>query len=628
MGGRIGLESAVGLGSTFWVEIDLEKQPERAGAAGAASSRGARVLLVGFPPRERERARGGARRLGRDRRSPSPTVEEGVARLVAEISLAKPYHSALLYASGEDLQLAQRFRRAAPNPAPPTILAVPRDADVRRFEVLSSGFAAVLELPFDKRQPVQRAAFGRRRARRCAKAWCGCRTTRAAAAPTRSCACWSPTTIRPTARSSGKILERSGHAVTLVNDGEQALDAIERERARHRDPRPQHAGHGRHGGAAGAAPDDARARAPAGDHAVGRRHAGGEARGARGRRRRLPAKPIEALRLLEEIQALCAAARRRRRARPSRREAASAPRHRGAGRGQRRDARAPRGARLVGRLRREADPRVHSPTAPRILGAHRAGARGARLPRVPLAAARDEGLVGEHGHRPADAPVHEPRQACRTPSCGCRRRRCCARSARSSPRRAAQLERYLAGKDARLGAVSLFVGAVQRARSFRRGEGQQVRLRALDGYELGAVFYAAQGRARRAGSPCCTAAPGIPALRYRRFAAFLAEPGIPALTYDYRGIGLSRPRALRGFAADDRGLGRVRLPRPRSPGCASASRAPRSSASPIRSAACWSAARPMPPSRRRLVLIGGHTGYYGDYRPLYRLPMAVALARG
>ena len=51
-----------------------------------------------------------------------------------------------------DLNLAQRFRRAAPNPAPPTILAVPRDADVRRFEMLSSGFAAVLELPFDKRR--------------------------------------------------------------------------------------------------------------------------------------------------------------------------------------------------------------------------------------------------------------------------------------------------------------------------------------------------------------------------------------------------------------------------------------------------------------------------------------------
>jgi len=48
MGGRIGLESAVGLGSTFWFEIALDKQPERA-LAGAGELAGARVLLVGFP---------------------------------------------------------------------------------------------------------------------------------------------------------------------------------------------------------------------------------------------------------------------------------------------------------------------------------------------------------------------------------------------------------------------------------------------------------------------------------------------------------------------------------------------------------------------------------------------------
>ena len=42
---------------------------------------------------------------------------------------------------------------------------------------------------------------------------------------------------------------------------------------------------------------------------------------------------------------------------------------------------------------------------------------------------------------------------------------------------------------------------------------------------------------------------GIPAARYRRFAGFLAASGIPTLVYDYRGIGLSRPKALRGFRA-------------------------------------------------------------------------------
>src|SRR6185503_14843058 len=226
MGGRIGLESAIGLGSTFWVEIDLEKQPEHASAA-VGDLAGARILLVGFPARERtamEESLAGWGALP----TCTATLDDALARLVADISLAKPYHSALLYASGEDLQLAQRFRKAAPNPAPPTVLAVPREADVRRFEVLSSGFASVLELPFDKRRlfnVLHSVAAGEEVHEGVVRLQDYARRGTAALKLRVLVADDNPTNREVL----GKILERSGHAITLVNDGEQTLDAIERD---------------------------------------------------------------------------------------------------------------------------------------------------------------------------------------------------------------------------------------------------------------------------------------------------------------------------------------------------------------------------------------------------------------
>ncbi len=228
LGGRIGMESAVGLGSTFWVEIDLEKQPERSGATGGAGElAGARVLLVGFPALQREPLEQALAGWGATPVT-AATVEAGVARLVSEISLAKAYHSALLYSSGEDLKLAQRFRRAAPNPAPATILAVPHDADVQRFDALTSGFAAVLELPFDKRHLFnvlhsvsagEEVSDGVVRLQDYARRSASAKKLRVLVADD-----------NPTNREViSKILERGGHAVTLVNDGGQALDALERE---------------------------------------------------------------------------------------------------------------------------------------------------------------------------------------------------------------------------------------------------------------------------------------------------------------------------------------------------------------------------------------------------------------
>ncbi len=227
MGGRIGVESAVGLGSTFWFETELEKQPERAGAV-AGELAGARVLLVGFPPAQREALEQSLTGWGAIAVA-APGVDEGAARLVAEISLARPYHSVLLYSDGKDLQLAQRFRRAAPDPAPPIVLAMQRAADVPRFAALSAGFGAVLELPIEKRQffnvlhsvsASEEARDGVVRLKDYARRGGASKGLNVLVADD-----------NPTNREVlSRILERGGHTATLVADGERALDALENAR--------------------------------------------------------------------------------------------------------------------------------------------------------------------------------------------------------------------------------------------------------------------------------------------------------------------------------------------------------------------------------------------------------------
>ena len=148
-----------------------------------------------------------------------------------------------------------------------------------------------------------------------------------------------------------------------------------------------------------------------------------------------------------------------------------------------------------------------------------------------------------------------------------------------------------------------------------------LRIRALDGYELGAVLYAARGAAAPQRAAVLHGGAGIAAQRYRHFARYFARAGIPVLTYDYRGIGLSRPAVLSGFRADIEdwaefdcsaaiGCLRERFARAELIGIAH-------SVGSLLFGGAHNAAE-----QARLVLVGAHTGYYGDYHPFYRVPMA------
>ena len=110
---------------------------------------------------------------------------------------------------------------------------------------------------------------------------------------------------------------------------------------------------------------------------------------------------------------------------------------------------------------------------------------------------------------------------------------------------------------------------------------------------------------------------GIPSTYYRRFAEGLADRGIVAITYDYRGIGPSRPAKLRGYGATIKDWGEFDAPAALS--WAREHYPDRQRAVIGHSVGGFLAGfTPDPTLIDRLVLVGAHTGYWGDYAPRTR----------
>ena len=225
MGGRMGLESAVGLGSTFWFELELQKQPVTlADVVAGGELAEARVLLIGFPAAEQASLVGTLQGWGA-LPVPVASAEEGARWLRDNPSVANPVHSALVYAASA--AAAQHAVTVMQGSALPMMLC----ADPRFWNEEqrgAKGYTATLMLPLQKRllfnvlhsvsaveEPansssvVQLRDYFQRRGQQ--------RQYRIVVAD-------DSTTNR---QVIGKILERGGHAVTLVEDGEDALDALE-----------------------------------------------------------------------------------------------------------------------------------------------------------------------------------------------------------------------------------------------------------------------------------------------------------------------------------------------------------------------------------------------------------------
>ncbi len=149
---------------------------------------------------------------------------------------------------------------------------------------------------------------------------------------------------------------------------------------------------------------------------------------------------------------------------------------------------------------------------------------------------------------------------------------------------------------------------------------ERVRITTADGYNLGGAFLVPTSGPRVALALHCGA--GIAAIRYRRIARFLACGGVSVLLYDYRGIGWSAPHALRGFQARVEDWSEFDV------AAANFALADRFPGVPLVGLAHSVAAllllgSPNADLYGRLVFVAPHTGYVGDYRFAYRMPMAV-----
>jgi predicted alpha/beta hydrolase len=164
-------------------------------------------------------------------------------------------------------------------------------------------------------------------------------------------------------------------------------------------------------------------------------------------------------------------------------------------------------------------------------------------------------------------------------------------------------------------------GLAKSGRQYFAGS-ESVRFPALDGFELGGRFFRPSILTPPTVTAIVVGGGGIPGARYGPFAAFLAGSGIPVLTFDYRGIGESRPIQLRGFkaAAEDWAEfdcgGAIAYMR---------SRYPESKLVCIAHSIGTFLIGGAPNVREiaQFIFICAHTGYYGDYLPAYRLPMAL-----
>ncbi|HVQ62589.1 MAG TPA: response regulator, partial [Burkholderiales bacterium] len=223
--------SVPGKGSTFWFELPFKKQAVGQGTETSLRLNDSRIMLLGFAETElrvleQDLATWGAR-TGR-----AGGVEAAAARLAEAQSLGHPYHLVLVRedAQKEPAQVFAKLRNGRTQKAPPAVLCTPGVSQIRSAEALAAGFSAVLEMPFKTRLlfNVIHSATAVQGGQEGVISLSDYYAARDANKRRYQILVAEDNAVNQ--RVIVGILERAGHRVRLVGDGEQALDVLENER--------------------------------------------------------------------------------------------------------------------------------------------------------------------------------------------------------------------------------------------------------------------------------------------------------------------------------------------------------------------------------------------------------------
>ncbi|HET7635195.1 MAG TPA: ATP-binding protein [Burkholderiales bacterium] len=230
MGGRIGLESVPGEGSVFWFELPFVKQPAEVNAERDAQLAGLRALLLGFDEAQRRTLDAMLTNWG-VRANHAATPENALARMEEAASLERHYQLITVCgaAAGDPQHAIDVLRNAGAKL--PLLLCLPGASALQseeRERYLAAGYAAVLDMPVEKRLLFNALHAAMAMVPEAVDGVVSLEhyyTQR-----TQGQRGYTILVAEDNATNRKviqKILERAGHVVTLVENGDEALDMLE-----------------------------------------------------------------------------------------------------------------------------------------------------------------------------------------------------------------------------------------------------------------------------------------------------------------------------------------------------------------------------------------------------------------